>query len=56
MPLITTIDAFGNPQTVQTFDHEAFARWKADQATWRRNHYATDATFRESHQAARRDT
>jgi hypothetical protein len=46
------IGANGQPMTVQTFDHEAYAAWKLQQATWRREQYAANAGIR----AARSDT
>jgi hypothetical protein len=54
MPIITEIDQYGNPQTRITFDHAAYAQWKAKAATWRRNRYATDPAYRAARQAARR--
>jgi hypothetical protein len=39
MSITTVIDANGQPMTVQSFDHEAYAAWKIQQATWRREQY-----------------
>jgi hypothetical protein len=54
MPITIEIDEYGNPQTVESFDHAAYARWKADRATWRRGQYATNPVYRAARQKARR--
>ena len=44
MPFITTNGPYG-PITVQTFDHEAFAKWKQERNAWRRKLYAESPTL-----------